>query len=173
VDGADWASVAAAVIAFFAMVGSGVGWLLARREKAEAVRQAEQALKAAKDAAGHAERSADAHERIAAIESARDAREAEQLEADELDPWELLPIPGSPDCWLHNGTDTPKYGVEVTGDYVHQSPLHFPVIGRDRRVEVGILRTSHPEGKAHVTWHRNEDLSDEPLPWSGDIPSRM
>lgn len=172
-DGGEWASVGGAVIALLAMIGSGVGWLLARREKVEAAKQAERAVKAAEEAAGHAKRSADAEERIAAVEESRDAREAEQREAEERDPWELLPIPGSPDCWLHNRTNTPKYGVEVTGEYVHDAPVHFPVVGRDRREVVEILRTSHPEGKAHVAWRRKEDLSDEPLRWSGNIPPRM
>lgn len=150
-NGGDWASVASAVIAFAAMIGSGVGWLLARKANKTAVEQATRAVHAAEDAAGHAGRAADAEERVASVVEAQERREAESVDAAQADPWELAPIPGDDDVYLINRTSTPKYGVRVSGYKVHNGLAHYEKVGAGKRVEVSIMRILDPDDGAEST----------------------
>ncbi|MGH3967593.1 MAG: hypothetical protein ACRDTV_05610, partial [Mycobacterium sp.] len=74
--------------------------------------------------------------------------------------------------WLRNNTLTPKYDVEVQGRKIRGS-ARFPVIDGNQRVTLDVLRILHPDDRVTVTWHREEDLSDEPLEWHDDLPPRI
>jgi hypothetical protein len=83
-DAGAWVAVVGAAISLVAMVGSGVGWLLARREKMAAADQAERATTAAETAAEHAGRAAEAAERSAWYAAApEDRRQTEAVDAAE------------------------------------------------------------------------------------------
>jgi hypothetical protein len=172
-DGGDLASTVSAGVAVVAMIGSGVGWFLARKEKKAAADQADRATTAAESAAGHAGRAADAAERSATAAESQERREAEAVDAADQDPWVLAPIPGDDDVYLVNRSTTPKYSVTVSGFKVHDSPAQFDMIGGGKRVEVSILRIMHPDDGVEVTRHSRKDLSDESTTRTETIPSRI
>ena len=80
-------AVVSAAISLVAMIGSGVGWLLACREKKATADQAERATTAAETAAEHARRAAEEAERSAWYAAApEERRQAEAVDAAEADP---------------------------------------------------------------------------------------
>lgn len=169
----DWASVASAVVAFLSMVGAGLGWFLARRERSAAASHEQRALKAAEDAAKHEKRSADAAERSAGAAEAQEQRAAAEQVATEKDPWLVTPIPGDDDVYLINRSGTPKYDVRVAGFKIADSPQLHGTIGPNKRVEVSVLRIWHRNDDLHVQWHQSEDLSDGPLRATEKIPGKI
>lgn len=168
----DWATIASAVIAFLSMVGAIVGWFLARKEKSAAADHERRALKAAEAAAGHEGRAADAAERSATAAESQERRDAEALSAIESDPWVLQSIPGE-NCWLINRSQTPKYGVEVGGRKVHDSPIKVGNIGAGKRKEIGILRIYSDQNDIFIRWHNLEDQSDGWLNCTEQLPPKI
>jgi hypothetical protein len=132
-----WGVIVPPAISFVLMIGSLVGWLLARKSKQAAAEHERRAVEAAEAAAGHEKRSADAAERSAAAAEAQERRVAEQLDATEADPWIVEPIPSDPDVYLVNRSPTPKYLVTVSGFKVHGQKKDFQMIGPAKGVEIG------------------------------------
>jgi len=157
-----WASWVSAVVAVASAIGSATAWWQSRKAKTEAARQAARSVEAAERAAG-------ATERLAAVEEARAAQAAEEAEAEEQSPWILVPIPGEDNCWLQNKTGTAKYDVKIQGRKI-RGPAQVPVIEGNRRVALDVLRIGNPDDRVTVTWHRQQDLSDQPHQWHDELP---
>jgi hypothetical protein len=150
-------------------------WLSSRKSKAEreeAVRQAERAERAVEAA----QRQAHAAERVVALQEAHDQQQIERAEAAEERPFELVPIPGDDNGWLHNTTEAPKYGVQVAGIHVRSAPKRVDVIERGQKKVIDIGRFGQRPGRdhrIHITWHRKQDLSDPVLRQDDDLPPRI
>lgn len=166
----QWGNVVAWVS--ISLIFGFLSWRSSRKSKSErdeATRQAERAERAA----GAAERQAAAVERSVAVAEAQQRRQTEEIEAAEVDPWQLDPIPGDPDCYLINTTKTTKYDITVSGLKIHNSPARFDMIGAGQREELSIMRISHPDDSVEVTWRRRQDPAEPPQTRRKTIPSRI
>lgn len=70
-----------------------------------------------------------------------------------------------------NTAATTKYNVKVTGPAIveqRQKPIEFIDGYGDEDIE-GAYIAMGSDTRITVTWHRIEDLSDEPLKWSGRL----
>jgi nicotinamidase-related amidase len=123
----QWGTAPAWVAAGLSFIFGLQSWLSSRNSKAERVEAAKQAERTER-AVQAAERQAHAAERVVALHEAHEQRQAERIEAAEERPWELLPIPGDDNCWLHNTTEAAKYAVQVEGIDVRFAPKRFDVI---------------------------------------------
>jgi hypothetical protein len=175
----NWPAWISAGVAVLGAIGSFVGFVRSRGARDEAQQQAdraERAVTAAQELVAEARRSADATEETARalrvqteLASQQATRAAERLEALEREPWDLEPIAGERNrCLLRNKTETPKYNVQVKG--LKARPATFDVIGRGRCETLHLMRVNHPDDRVYVTWNRQEDLSDDPLDWDGNLP---
>jgi hypothetical protein len=171
-DAGAWASSVSAGVAVVSAAGSATAWWRSRMARAEATRQAARSVEAAERAADEFGRVADATERLAAVQKAHDSQAAQHAEAEERAPWVIVPKPGGDNCWLRNNTLIPKYDVQVQGRKIRGS-ARFSVIEGNQRVTLDVVRILHPDDRVTVAWHREEDLSDEPLVWHDDLPPRM
>ena len=63
-------------------------------------------------------------------------------------------------CYLQNDTDTPKYGIEITGDNFATKPTRIDFIGPNRHTEFEVLTDVNEKLSVGVTWHQREDLTD-------------
>jgi cbb3-type cytochrome oxidase subunit 3 len=170
---ADKAAIASAGVAFLSMVGSGVGWLLARKEKRAAAEHERQALKAAQSAAGHAKRSADAEERVAAAAESQERRTVSERAAFEQFPWKLLPIPGRDNCTLHNTSRAVLYAVEVHGQKIAHGPIRFDAFGPGQQEEVSIWRVVQMNDDVLITWQIEDEDEAEWFSQPLKVPSRI
>jgi hypothetical protein len=151
-------------------------WRSSRKSKAardEAVRQADRAERAV----AAAERQVHAAERVAALQETHDQQQIERAEAAEERRCELVSIPGDDNCWLHNKTETPKYGVQVAGIHVRWGPKRFEVIegGWKQVIDIGRFGHHRPgrDHRVNITWHRKQDLSDPVSRQDEDVPPRL
>jgi hypothetical protein len=141
-----------------AMIGSGVGWLLAR--------------KAAQESARYAKRSADAAELSAEADQTQARIAEEQVAAAERKPWDIQAIPGSDNCQLRNKTARPRYEVRVEGPAVRQPDVG--TVDGNGVVEIDTMLSVWGLNKAvTITWHLARDLSDEPGVQETQLPNRI
>jgi ATPase subunit of ABC transporter with duplicated ATPase domains len=173
VNAANWINLVGVIVAGVSAIVAVRSACRARNAESAAAEHQRQSLKAAQDAANHAKRSADAEQRIAAATEAHQRRRTDEVAAAELDPWELAPIPGDPDCYLINTSKTAKYDVIVNGFKVHNGPARFDMIGPGKCEELSIMRISHPDDTVEVKWHRQQDLSDAQQTRRKTIPSTI
>lgn len=171
----QWGTVAAGVAAVMSFIFGLRSWLSSRQSKAaceEALRQANRAEQLVKAM----EQQAYTVERVVAQQEAYEQQEIARARAADGRPFELLPIPGDDDCWLHNTSETPKYGVQVAGIHVRSGPQRFNVIERGQKKTIDIGRFGRRPGRdhrVHITWHRSQDLSDPVSRQDEDLPPRM
>ena len=133
-------------------------------------------VNAAEESAHQANRSADAAERSAALETQASIA-SEQEAAEQRTPWVLEPVRGSDKIFLHNRTATPKYAVLMEGPAV-KAGLDSGDVGNvdgNGIAEVDTLLSIFRDPSAlllgvTMTWHRMEDLSDPPLAWHSVLP---
>jgi hypothetical protein len=173
VNAGNWINLAGVIIAGVSAIVAVRSVCRARKAEFAATEHQREALKAEQDAANHAKRSADAEQRIAAVVEAEQRRQTDEAEAAEIDPWELAPIPGSPDCYLINTSKTATYDVIVDGFKVHNGPERFDMIGPTKREEISIMPVLHPNDTVEVKWHLLQDLSDAQQTRRKTIPSTI
>jgi hypothetical protein len=166
--GAAGAATASAVIAFLSMIGSGVGWFLARREKRAAGEHERRALRAAEDSAGSAKQSADAQVRAAAAQEAIAAETTAASAADMEAPW-YFTREGDVTWVLHNRLARRAYSVKLTGleTYMADEEEADQIDGYSSH-EFAFYNGSGE--RLTVTWHWLADLSDDVPPWTGRLP---
>ncbi|OBB65152.1 hypothetical protein [Mycobacterium sp. 852014-50255_SCH5639931] len=143
----------------------------AEKHEARAEQYAGRATKAAEEAAAWQRQAAEAAQRSADALEAQNRLVEDQAEEAEGVPWEIRFREGSLfDVW--NITNTTKFGVRIEGGGV-QRPKSVDRI--DGRSSVDFFGTSHMGGsdQVEVTWHRREDLSDEPRQWRGNKPPKL
>lgn len=170
---ADWAAVASAVIAFVSMIGAGVGWFLAQREKNAAADHERRAVEAAEASAGHekraaqaATRSADASERAADAQEAIAAETATSAAANREAPWQYEHSRGQ--VWLlRNRLGQRAYGVELSHEYMKRGATAEKIDGYSSHEFMVINGAGEP---VTVAWHWREDLSDTVPSWTGLLP---
>jgi hypothetical protein len=177
VHAGDWISLAGVVIA----AGSAIWAVVSARRaaaaqgradhyQARAEQHAERATQAAEEAAA-AERQSAAHAKRAAdaLEKQNRMRE-EQADLAEGVPWQITHQVGDTyDLW--NDTHTPKFHVHISGEGVLRKKTVERIDGRSSADFMG-LNASGVGDQVVVTWHRREDLSDEPRQWTGNKPPR-
>lgn len=176
-DRVDWGSVPIWLGALSAVVSTtfaGLSFLAQRKSKAERQEahiqadRAKEAADAAKKLAEQARRSAEAHETQARLaEGAHVAREKS--------PWLIEPMPGSFNCLLRNGADTPKYRVTATGVSVRgfvvdldEDDSVIPVIERSDFAELDVMRNG--DERVTVGWYQDSDCQGEHLSKSYRLP---
>jgi hypothetical protein len=100
-------------------------------------------------------------------------RQNEMVSAEECAPWRIDRL--SQGRWdLVNLTATPKYAVRITGPAIRrQDEKHVAALlpGRGSMSIRGAFRSMQTTDDLEITWHRNEDLSDEPLSRPGQLPA--
>ena len=177
VTAANWISlasfIAAAVSATVAVVQAkraSASQSSAAHSQARAEQQAERATQAAEEAAAWQRQAASAAQQSADALVEQNRRADEQAERAEGVPWEIRYREG--DLYdLRNITDTTKFGVQISGSGVLRPKTVDRIDGRSSEEFFG---TSHSGAgnQVEVTWHRREDLSDEPRPWLGSKPPK-
>ena len=96
---------------------------------------------------------------------------AQETAVEELAPW-LIRRVGKSRWDLVNVTLTPKYGVTITGPAIlsqHADKATAMIPGRGSINIRGAFRSMQTTDDLVVTWHREQDLSDEPLTWLGRL----
>lgn len=170
-DGANWISLgslaAAAVSAAVAVVQArraSAAKDAAEHYEARAEQNAERATKAAEDAAAWQRQTAEALEKQNRLVEER----AEQAEGV---PWEIRHHDGDLyDLW--NITNTTKFGVQISGGGIGGGPLRFDRIDGRSSARFLIAPFGAEADRIDVTWHRHQDLSDEPRSWRGNRPPK-
>jgi hypothetical protein len=186
VNAANWIAlgsfIAATVSAIVAGVSAGVAVLQARRAKmskeaadraqARAEQHAERATKAAEEAAAWQRQAASAAQQSADALLEQNRRADEQAEQAEGVPWEIRHHNADLyDLW--NITNTTKFGVQVSGPGVGGVSGAFDRIDGRSSVRFLIAPFGAEFDQVVVTWHRREDLSDEPQRWTGNKPPKL
>lgn len=184
-NAANWIAlgsfIAATVSAIVAGTSAIVAVLQARRAKAskeaadnaqvKAELNAERATKAAEEAAAWQRQAASAAQRSADALEEQNRRADEQAEQAEGVPWEIRYREG--DLYdLLNITDTTKFGVQISGSGVLRPKTVDRIDGRSSEEFFG-ANYSGSGNQVDVTWHRHEDLSDQPRLWSGNKPPKL
>lgn len=179
VKAADWISLAGvAVAALSALVAMVSAKRAAAAQRAAATHQASAeterrlARQAAEDAAiAQREAAAEAGRVAEAIEN-QNQRADERAQQAEGVPWRITHHDRDLyDLW--NDTNTAKFGVEVSGPGV--AGVDGPFDRIDGRSSEQFLINPFGAGftQVVVTWHRREDLSDEPRRWTCSKPPKL
>ena len=89
--------------------------------------------------------------------------------------WELAPVPGWDSCYLRNPTDRQRYHVEVSSPSIRPgTQTTFPVIDAGAQVKFDTLSVwGRPDRRIDVTWHNQQDRTDEPQHWSSKLPKKV
>lgn len=145
----------------------------AKNAEAAARDQATRALQAAEEAAAAGKRSADAAERSASALENQHRLAVQQADAAEGVPWEIRYRTGSK--WeLWNVTETVKFSVTISGSGVMRGPTtHARIDGHSSEEFWGNTSWQRDGKKVQVTWHRRDDLKDEPRSWSGNLTPKL
>jgi hypothetical protein len=167
---AEWAAWAAVVVAAGSAVWSMVSARGARKAQKQAESQAERATAAAEKSAEAEVQSADAAARSAAALEQSNRMAEERADLAEGVPWRIEYQRGSTYV-LWNDTDTPKFGVTITGEAVLRNKVVPKIDGRSFVTFIG-LDAMGVGDEVVVTWHRKEDGSDQVRTWTGSKPSR-
>jgi phage protein D len=178
VNGGNWISLAGVVIAggsaIWAVVSArraAAAQARAAHYQARAEQNAERATQAAEEATVAQRQSAAAAQRSAEALEKQNRMAEEQAEQAEGVPWRIEHREG--DLYeLINITDTTKFGVQISGPGV----LHPKTVDRidgHSSAEFYGHPASGGNNQVDVTWHRREDLSDEPRPWRGNKPPKL
>jgi hypothetical protein len=158
----EWISIAGIFIS------GGFAWWSARsaRESKSAERRADAQVAALVEIA-------EAMKRQAAGVEIKLQRHDEAVSAEERAPWRIDRVKEG--RWdLVNLTATPKYAVRITGPAIRpQDEKHVTALlpGRGSIRIRGAGGSWQKTDDLEITWHRNEDLSDEPLSWPGQLPA--
>ena len=106
----------------------------------------------------------------AAATESREAERAEAITAQEKAPWRISKV-GNMAWALENVTATAKYAVQFSGAVLDGKSRAIAKIDGYTTARIRGAFTSWQTGdELTVTWHRREDLSDEPLTWDGRLP---
>jgi hypothetical protein len=173
VNAGNWISLAGVIIAGVSAALAVRSARRARKAESAAAEHERQALEAARDAAGHAKRSADAEERMATVVESQERREVSERSAVERFPWKLLSIPGYDDCMLHNTSRAVLYAVEVQGEKIAYGPMVLPAVGPDQQEEVLIWRVLQMDDDVLITWQIDEEDGAERFNQPLKVPSRI
>ncbi len=144
----------------------------AQLHEAKAEQNAARATKAAEEAAAWQRQAAAAAQRSAEALEAQNRMAEEHAERAEGVPWELRHAQGDQyDLW--NVTDTAKFGVKISGGGVAGDPVFDRVDGRSS-ARFMIAPFGGEADRIDVTWHRRDDLSDQPpQQWRGTRPPKL
>jgi hypothetical protein len=157
VDVVLWAPVVSACVAVAAAIGSLVSWIRARGERATA---AEQAKLAAESQAGASQ----ALQKIATLQARQNEQQKVRASAAERDPWVLRRLSDTnTEAEIFNDTGTAKYvvGAKIYANDQLWEEKVIPFVGPKRSARIPYIDMS-AEMRAVITWHLDEDASDEP-----------
>jgi hypothetical protein len=143
----------------------------AEHHEARAAQNAERATKAAEEAAAWQRQAAASAQRSAEALEKQNRLVEEQAEQAEGVPWEIRYREGDLyDLW--NSTNTTKFGAQISGPGVLRPKTVDRIDGRSSEEFFG-ANHSGAGNQVEVTWHRREDLSDEPRLWRGSKPPKL
>jgi hypothetical protein len=166
----EWAAWVAVAVSAASAVWSAASARRARQAQKQAEGQAERATAAAEKSAQAEVQSAEAATRSAAALEQSNRVAEERADLAEGVPWRIEYQRGSTyELW--NDTDTPKFGITITGEGVLRNKALPKIDGRSCATFMG-LDAMGVGDEVVVTWHREEDGSDQGRTWTGSKPSR-
>lgn len=157
----DWISIAAIVVSS----GFALWSALSARTSKKAETRASKQVDALVGIAAAMKIQADATK-------AKESDRKHLISVQEKAPWRV--IKAGKMAWdIENVTPTPKFGVQFSGSAILRGRNHgiAKIDGLGTARIRGAFRSMQTTDDFTVTWHRNEDLSDEPVTWDGRLPS--